>query len=370
MPIDYTKLLYGNKHDRAALVQTIDSVLGSAKAKARMFVCHCTPEFVDRLGKTDNKRLSVSINDDFSTDEVRQYDVTYRHPEGVDSAEDLRGNFFLVPADKYGAQGVYTAIMIGRSVLFRDGLLPFFQHSFPYVTLTFITHKRLENLLVNFRDINHFGDFVIQRASTKTRMEERYISSVVWPSMKLEAAFSWLAEQNGWFQGLTCRVKRGFYPDLELAISRQGIVTTNRYFQQVYNSIIQPIEKVVHENVVLFRQRSRREVKNREVRPLAIELGEDLFESVEENAKFIGEMRKMKASSINVIHGNPYVHLSVLDYYDGSNFDIWVLSPERIIIVPQMMGSMQSIKRLVNHIFDFYAEGEVTDYTVGSYDAH
>ena len=73
-------------------------------------------------------------------------------------------------------------------------------------------------------------------------------------------------------------------------------------------------------------------------------------------------MAVMKKTSLSVIHANPYIHLSVFDYYDGSSFNIWVLSTDRIIIVPQLKASFQSVKRLVNHIFDCYCEGDIEDY--------
>jgi hypothetical protein len=54
--------------------------------------------------------------------------------------------------------------------------------------------------------------------------------------------------------------------------------------------------------------------------------------------------------------------MSVIDYFDGSAFDIWVLSSSQLVIVPQMKGTVPAIKRLVNHIFDSYAEGKIKDY--------
>jgi len=39
------------------------------------------------------------------------------------------------------------------------------------------------------------------------------------------------------------------------------------------------------------------------------------------------------------------------------------LSPKIIAIVPQMKGSVAAIERLVNHIFDSYAEGKIVDYS-------
>jgi len=81
-------------------------------------------------------------------------------------------------------------------------------------------------------------------------------------------------------------------------------------------------------------------------------------------------MRKLPSSSVSILHGNPYVHLSILDYKDGSVFDIWVLSPDVITIVPQMKGTVAAIKRVINYIFDSYAEGQIREYsTPGSFNA-
>jgi hypothetical protein len=125
-----------------------------------------------------------------------------------------------------------------------------------------------------------------------------------------------------------------------------------------------PISKTVFENVTFFSKRSRRDNPNRDIRPLCIDFGYEKFSDVEENHKFISSMRPMKATSLSVVHSNPYVHLSLFDYFDGSSFDIWILSSEKIIIVPQLKASFQSIKRLLNHIFDNYGEGKIQDYKV------
>jgi N-acetylmuramic acid 6-phosphate (MurNAc-6-P) etherase len=55
--------------------------------------------------------------------------------------------------------------------------------------------------------------------------------------------------------------------------------------------------------------------------------------------------------------------MAVIDYYDGSTFDLWVLNPNQLVIVPQLKGSIPAIKRLINHIFDTYAEGTIRNYT-------
>jgi hypothetical protein len=93
-----------------------------------------------------------------------------------------------------------------------------------------------------------------------------------------------------------------------------------------------------------------------------IDFKADQLGEQEEIRHFVQSMRKLPSASFSVLHGNPYVHLSVLDYKDGSAFDVGVLSPDAITIVPQMEGTVAAIKRIMNHIFNSYAEGQIRDY--------
>lgn len=123
-----------------------------------------------------------------------------------------------------------------------------------------------------------------------------------------------------------------------------------------------PVCKILHENNEFLGNRSRRESLHLAAKPLAIEFGRDQFSEPAENMKFIQALKRMSKVSVSVLHGNPYIHVSVIDYFDGSTFDLWVLNSNQLVIVPQMKGSVFSIKRLINHIFDTYAEGSIKDY--------
>jgi len=98
------------------------------------------------------------------------------------------------------------------------------------------------------------------------------------------------------------------------------------------------------------------------VKPLAIHFDYEQFDGLEENAKFIGAMRKLDNASVSVIHGNPYISLAVMDYSDGSTFDIWVLSPSEILIVPQFRSTVAAVKRVISCIFENYADGTIQDH--------
>ena len=138
---------------------------------------------------------------------------------------------------------------------------------------------------------------------------------------------------------------------------------TNHLYNEVSDFFIRPACKTLFENMEMFRHRSRRDNESLSARPIAIGFDYDQFADPEENTRFIRVMRNFDKAAISVLHGNPYIHITISDYFDGSNFDLWMVSPNMIAIVPQMKGSVASIKRLVSYIFDSYAEGKIMDYS-------
>ena len=228
---------------------------------------------------------------------------------------------------------------------------------------TFISHKKLKKLLETFQIENQFSNLIITYASLRSRLKDKKIMPMVcWPKMDLNEAFNWVYDNNGWFQSLTFKAMRPDYAAAEISMTRQGVIRTNRMFSKVFACFVQPVCKTIHDNIEFFGNRSRRDNLNLAARPLTIDFGIDQFSDSSENIKFIQSLRRLNKASISVLHGNPYIHLSIIDYYDGSTFDLWVLNSSKLFIVPQMRGSVFSIKRLINHIFDTYAEGDIKEY--------
>jgi hypothetical protein len=186
---------------------------------------------------------------------------------------------------------------------------------------------------------------------------------VSWPDMTLDAAFQWIQEHNGWFQSIEFEVMSRERALATIAFTRQGIVRADGLFTRAYQTFVLPTCNTIAANLKLFSHRARLERADASALPLVIDFETDQFHDVQENRRLIQAMRRLKSSSVSVLHGNPYVHLSVLDYFDGSAFDLWVLDRRQLVIVPQLKASIHGIKRLINHIFDNYAEGRLLDFT-------
>jgi hypothetical protein len=360
--IGFLDAFYRAKHDQAGLLSDLGGILASESAAVRVIPFGCEDESVEWFDhRAKGNRHATLIH---RQDRLSEFRLDYTFT--LDGRERCKsGRFFVLQHPEYPK--VFVALTSEPSIFFERALMPFLGGLYPKILLTFITHKRLKRLIEEFKATGRDQDLIITRASQRLRYQEgshfKHAMSVVsWPQMSLDEAFDFVHRNNGWFQSIEFEVKDSDRVLGTISVTRQGIVKANALLQRAYNSFTLPVCKTIHENITLFSRRARLAHPDLSSSPLVIEFDTDQFGEVEENKRLVQAMRKLRTASVSVLHGNPYLHLSLLDYLDGSAFDLWVLDDRRIILVPQLKGSVASIKRLVNHIFDDYAEGHLSSY--------
>jgi hypothetical protein len=89
--------------------------------------------------------------------------------------------------------------------------------------------------------------------------------------------------------------------------------------------------------------------------------GRNIFANKKEQARFVTTVRSLPDASMAVVHPNPYLQASLVDYLDGSSVGIWIAEPDRAILVPRRKCTSHSLQRLCDHIFESFEEGEITD---------
>ena len=359
---DFLDTFYLAKHDQAGLLSDLSRVLASEAADVRLIPFGCESESVDWFDhRVKGNRAATLLKKE---DRLYEFRLDYTFTQ-TGQTHNKSGRFFVLQHPEYPK--VFVAVTIESSIFFDKGLMPFLGGLYPNVLLTFITNKRLQRLIEEFKAAGDYQTLVITRASQRLRYQEgshfkRAMPVVSWPQMPLDEAFDWVRQNNGWFQSLEFEVKDSDRTVAMISVTRQGIVKANGLLHRAYSIFTLSACKTIHENITLFSHRARLARPDLSTSPLVIEFDADQFDEVEENKRLIQAMRKLRTASVSVLHGNPYLHLSLLDYFDGSAFDLWVLDDRRIILVPQLKASVAAIKRLVNHIFDDYAEGHLSSY--------
>ena len=96
-------------------------------------------------------------------------------------------------------------------------------------------------------------------------------------------------------------------------------------------------------------------------RPIQILYDNPVFADKRQNHRLIAVLRKMSDSALSVFHPNPFLHASLVDYFDGSSYTIWVTDNAAVKVIPELKATPASLGRLCNHINEYFGEGTIED---------
>lgn len=107
----------------------------------------------------------------------------------------------------------------------------------------------------------------------------------------------------------------------------------------------------------LFHNRSRTEA-DPNARPIEVKVGLPRFGRPGATMEFLQRITKYPDSDSAVLHRNPYVQIALTDYLDGSNFDVFITSVDRITVFPGYQASVGALVRLTDFLSEeFEADG-------------
>lgn len=105
------------------------------------------------------------------------------------------------------------------------------------------------------------------------------------------------------------------------------------------------------------RQRNRLQ----QIRPITVRLARNILNAAEDTADVLSSLHELQDMTIAVFHRNPYLHFTVTDEFDGSNFDVMVTRPDEIEIFPGYRASMDSLARMTYRLSDRFGATEIRD---------
>ena len=180
-----------------------------------------------------------------------------------------------------------------------------------------------------------------------------------WTDEDYDSVFQKLEEEKQWLSSLRLEIH-----GQEIAagrIWRSATFSCEAEFRLFFDTVVHTITKAVTQSTNFFNKRDRLSSPSGASRPLRIEYVEDVFGDKNQNHRLINTLKRMKDSALSVYHPNPYLHASLLDYADGSSYEVWVTKPNSILVVPQRRASTDSIERLCNFICDEFQEGVIEE---------
>ena len=267
---------------------------------------------------------------------------------------------------------VVTLVVFKDARAFHDGIRRLVRFNRRDLVSPSLSDKRCRHIVEAFSGAEAFDDLVVTRASVRLRREVTAedrpgaFSSVAWPTAPLHEAFQWVWDNNGWFRTLAFAATRGHHEIGRFSLGRRGEVTATRRFSSAFRSLCVPVGETFDEDERVFGHRARRDLSFGSVRPLVIAYGKQLFSEPAGVRQFVTALRSFPHGTVSVYHGNPYLHAAILDQIDGSSTEVWVTGSDRVLLVPQMRATTWGLKRVVQHVFDTFAEGDVSDHQVAT----
>lgn len=151
------------------------------------------------------------------------------------------------------------------------------------------------------------------------------------------------AEQSGYAVGSLTLVLPG---RLHVHIKRTGGASLySGSLDAFVTFVLNPMARSAGRRIDLLRDRERK--INAKPRPhIRLTFDEVVFARHDDTHKVIHALSADQNLVIAVIHGNPYLHVSVADLRDGSNFDVMVTTADQVDLYPGFRASLGALTHL------------------------
>ena len=225
------------------------------------------------------------------------------------------------------------------------------------------TSDELKSLLMNIKGEITSRKVIykkIVRTPDKEKVNFGKETEIIYTNEDFLKSFESALKDNKFIDKIDLELKRE-HSTIKSYFSREGIFRFSGCFSIFLKSLINEQIKKLGSKKIDFLEKHIAKKFDGSIKSFKIKFGYPIFEKLGKNKEFISSIKSMKNTMLVVYHGNPYLHLSILDYFDGSSYDLITIEKDSIIVNSKERSSFSSINRLVNYIFENFAEGEITN---------
>ncbi len=144
-------------------------------------------------------------------------------------------------------------------------------------------------------------------------------------------------------------------------LGRYSVFTFQRSAVLPFEAFVDPAAAMAQKWFLFLRNRERRPANRYTTRPFRIDFGFPVLSTPDQVSLFAKALRKMPSVTCTVLHGNPYFHAVLLDYHDGSTYEVLVSDEEGATVIPQGRATVRALQRLCSRVFADFREGELSE---------
>lgn len=293
---------------------------------------------------------------------------------GREKDQKVAGVFVILPSSE---PDLHRIITISHSAFWNRAVRKLVRTLYPRAMPVFFKQDETRDSLLSLQSsLDEKHRIVVTEVTMKRKKQDkpplsrrRIETDRLWTELTIDEVYQRALEWNQWFTSIGFnveRLRRDSKRYLKIAsgrIYKRGDIHYDFLHDHISRDLIPVLERQSQARLQMLRGRGIRERRYVAGSPIEIEYSAEIFSDEEEVRRFGDVMSKYPHSTRAVFHPNPYYHASIADFMDGSSFELWVLSPQRILIVPQAKSTEQAFQRLISHIFFEFREGEVHEYS-------
>jgi len=347
----------------------VTSLLHTIKKPINILLVTCKKPLIQELTEWNPKYFDVKVDGD---DEIFSIDITRLMANQFSHIEDPRRVRVEARIIKYGKMPIYMIFSDCNKSDFKNVITKLMQKHYPDVSKLFLTNKEIEKIVVKLEEKTG-NEIIVENYSIKERLfgKHKKVKSVTSSTEEYHSDFfADVARTNSWINSirLTAKITKNIDGE-EISMSTFSGVIARECFFAVTRNFVPFLESVIPSAIDFAYKRNqylsiRSEIlqKKENVEPIVIKFKDAPFSDISENKNFVEAFLALEKFSVSSFHTNPYIQISLLDYLDGSSYDLWVVSQDRLVIYPQSSASTASMSRVVNHVFERIKEGVVENF--------
>lgn len=252
---------------------------------------------------------------------------------------------------------VWTALTAHDSDFFERGLGWVISKSKPHVSEFYATSRDLEAILDLFSEsTDHESKIIVTQAVAYSHREEGEISYKTRPYPEV---FRAARDGGNYVDSVVFKSMTESEVNLEAAITRDGTTKLSSGNVEIFfNYLLENYISFGQEKAEIFTDKERSRDTG-DIQEIEIKFANPVFQSTKDNEDLINALADLSRSSVTVYHKNPYAHISVLDFNDGSSCDVFVTDSKTVKLVPSYRGSANFLMRVSDKLYKELDESAV-----------
>lgn len=322
---------------------TIESFLQENAKSSVRFKSIVAQEDPIQLFKQLNHRINDSSVKITEHSDHYQVDVNRKIER---SGRRVQGSFAFFPHEN---TNVWTGITGHGTDFFERGLNWVIRECKPRIYEFYATSSDLESVLDIFaKSINNDPKIIVTQAVAYSHRDQAEISYKTRP---YPVVFRNAREGGNYIDSLNFNAYTDKETVLEASLTRDGTTKLQGGNVDVFfNYLLEQYISYGNEKADLFTGKERRQDTG-DVQEIEVRFEHPVFQSTKDNEELIHALADLSRASVTVYHKNPYAHVSVLDFNDGSSCDVFVTDPETASIVPSYRGSTNFLMRISDKLY-------------------